>query len=191
MMVGTFTRVAIPALWLGWILYWIIAAGNVKETRWHEPRHERIRHSLPFLIAFGLIIVPGWRLGVLGYRFLPDTSILPLIGTAIVALALGFACWARVHLGRNWSGTITLKEDHALITTGPYAFVRHPIYTGILFGFVGTALAIGEWRGLLAIVSILIGIEVRCSAEERKMRETFPNYDDYVRRTKRLVPFIY
>jgi protein-S-isoprenylcysteine O-methyltransferase Ste14 len=187
----SFSRYAIPLLWLGWIAYWIVAAGNVKATRWHEPQRERLRHSLPFVAAFLLIAMPGGRLGVLGYRFLPDTRILPLIGTAIVALGLGFACWARVHLGRDWSGTITLKEDHSLVTTGPYGLVRHPIYTGMLFGFIGTALAIGEWRGILGTICILIGIEVRCSAEERKMRETFPEYDDYVRRTKRLIPFIY
>jgi protein-S-isoprenylcysteine O-methyltransferase Ste14 len=190
-MVGTFTRIAIPVLWLAWILYWIFAAANVKATRWNEAPRDRLRHSLPFVLAFILLVLSGRHLGILGHRFVPDTWELPLVGTVIVALGLGLACWARVHLGRNWSGTITLKEDHALVTTGPYGFVRHPIYTGLLFAFAGTALGIGEWRGIVGTALLFVGIEVRCSAEERKMRETFADYDDYVRRTKRLIPFIY
>lgn len=182
---------AIAIFWIAWFLYWLIAAANVKSARWREPLSQRWRHSIPFFLAAVLMIPTNPPWGVLRHRFIPFSPALPTIGALIVAVSLGFAVWARLHLGRDWSGTITLKEDHRLVTTGPYAFVRHPIYTGLLFAFVGTALAIGEWRCALATVFLVAGILVRCSAEEAKMRETFPDYDDYAGRTKRLIPFLY
>ena len=81
-------------------------------------------------------------------RFLPQTMIAYWIGLFMVVVGLAFAVWARRHPGRNWSGMVTVKEDHELIRTGPYAMVRHPIYTGLLFAILGTAVAIGDWHGL-------------------------------------------
>ena len=101
------------------------------------------------------------------------------------------AIWARVALGRNWSGTVTIKQYHQLIRTGPYSVVRHPIYSGLLLALLGTALAVGETRGLVALAgAFLMGI-FKARTEERFMIEQFGSqYEDYRKRTKALVPFI-
>jgi protein-S-isoprenylcysteine O-methyltransferase Ste14 len=95
-----------------------------------------------------------------------------------------------MHLGRNWSATVTVKESHTLIRTGPYRYVRHPIYSGILLALLGTAVAIGERRGFVAVAVALVGIAWKASVEERRMRETFPEYAQYRRKTAALVPFV-
>ena len=99
--------------------------------------------------------------------------------------------WARVHLGRNWSGIVTVKEGHELITGGPYAIVRHPIYTGLLLAFIGSALARGEWRGVLAVAVVLAALWRKLGLEERWMREQFGSaYQAYSQRVAALVPFL-
>ena len=145
-------------------------------------------------------LIPGlWLLWIRGdaedgwlfQRFLTRSVTLFWIGTAITAAALSFSAWARMHLGRNWSATVTVKQDHELIRTGPYAIVRHPIYTGVLFGFIGTALAIGQWRGVLAVVIVFVAFWRKLRLEERWMSETFgEEYRRYRARTRALVPFL-
>jgi len=101
------------------------------------------------------------------------------------------AAWARRYLGTNWSSTVTIKEGHELVTAGPYAIVRHPIYTGLILAFVGTALAIGEWRAVLAAVLGVIAFWRKLSLEERWMREQFgERYQAYSRRVPALIPFV-
>jgi protein-S-isoprenylcysteine O-methyltransferase Ste14 len=95
-------------------------------------------------------------------------------------------------LGGNWSGTITVKEGHTLITTGPYRSVRHPIYTGMIVALLGTALAIGAPYGFVGTGLVLLGFIVKLSVEEARMRETFPaEYADYCRHTARLIPGVF
>ena len=96
-----------------------------------------------------------------------------------------------MHLGRNWSATVTVKQDHELIRTGPYTSVRHPIYTGVLFGFIGTALAVGQWRGVLAVAIVFVAFWRKLRIEERWMNETFgEQYRQYRARTRALIPFL-
>ena len=96
---------------------------------------------------------------------------------------------ARRWLGRNWSGTVTVKHDHELVTGGPYGIVRHPIYTGLLGGFIGSAIALGEWRGLVAVVLVLIAFMRKIRLEERWMQERFGDaYRRYRQRVPALVP---
>ena len=111
-----------------------------------------------------LLAVRGPWLPWLGTRFLPDTMIVYLLGLLMVVAGLAFAIWARVHLGRNWSGTVTVKENHELIRSGPYAIVRHPIYTGLLLAVLGTAIVFGEWRGLLAFCFLTIALSAQTAA---------------------------
>ncbi len=184
-------RASIPVLWISLLAYWLAAARNVKVTRWQEPAGRRWMHGLPFLLAAGLIIPPNPDWGFLVGQYMPVTTASTLIGTLIVAFGLGFAVWARRHLGRDWSGTITVKEDHSLIRTGPYRFVRHPIYTGLLLGFAGTAIAVGQWRSLIATALFTLGVLIRCRVEEKKMGETFRDYEDYRRHTWALIPYLY
>jgi protein-S-isoprenylcysteine O-methyltransferase Ste14 len=113
------------------------------------------------------------------------------LGLLLTIAGLLFACWARVVLGRNWSGVVQLKQDHELIEAGPYHYVRHPIYSGLLLAFLGTALMIGEWRALLAAAIIAISFWRKLRLEERWLGEYFgAAYADYMRRVKALVPGI-
>src|SRR5262249_42528448 len=125
-------------------------------------------------------------------RFLPDSALLTTLGLLLTTVSISFAILARRQLGRYWSGTITIKADHRLIRSGPYMLSRHPIYTGIVFGMLGTAIAIGEWRGLLAFLLTLIAYARKIPLEERWLSEEFGGeYDDYRREVKALIPFIF
>ena len=142
-------RYLFPVMWLSWAAYWLAASHNSKATARSESAASRLLHIVLVLLASFLLWIPNLPIAALGGRFLP-LAIWPFwFGAALTLAGLLFTVWARVHLGRNWSATITLKEDHSLITSGPYRTVRHPIYSGLLLGFVGSALARGEWRGVL------------------------------------------
>jgi protein-S-isoprenylcysteine O-methyltransferase Ste14 len=181
----------IAALWAIWLVGWLTAALNVKRTRWKEPRATAVYNRLPVLVGMVMLVDPHWLPAALSHRFMPPGPLLPFIGTILVGAGLAFTGWARWHLGRNWSGNVTVKEGHTLVRTGPYRLVRHPIYTGIVVALLGTALAIGAAYGFIAAALILIGFIAKLSVEEARMRETFPEYTDYCRHTARLVPGVY
>jgi protein-S-isoprenylcysteine O-methyltransferase Ste14 len=112
------------------------------------------------------------------------------IGFAVLLAGVALAVWARVHLGRNWSGTVTVKQDHELIRSGPYGYVRHPIYTGLIAGLIGTAICSGTLRAAIGVAIISAALYVKSRTEERFMRETFPGqYERYRAAVPALVPF--
>ena len=179
------------AMWASWGAYWLALWLNVKANARREPLASRLLHIVPLMLAFLLLARPGIPVPLLRERFLPLAEWPFWIGAAITAGGLLFAVWARVHIGRNWSGTVTIKEGHELVTTGPYAMVRHPIYSGLLLAFVGSAAARGEWRGVLAVLIALWALWGKLRLEERWMREQFGEaYETYSRRVAALVPFI-
>jgi protein-S-isoprenylcysteine O-methyltransferase Ste14 len=178
-------------LWLAWLAYWIIAARNVKATQRRESLSSRLVTVVLTVLAAALLAFRGQPLQWLNVRFLPQTMVAHWLGLLMVVVGLAFAVWARVHLGRNWSGTVTVKEGHELIRTGPYGLVRHPIYTGLLLAILGTAIAFGEWRGLLALVFLTVAFLFKLRREERFMSENFPNdYPRYRAEVPALIPFI-
>jgi protein-S-isoprenylcysteine O-methyltransferase Ste14 len=180
---------SLAILWLGWLAYWVIASAGTKTTARAESWQSRVAYSLPLWAAAILLI--GRDFGVLSLRFLPATAWLPVVGVILTAGGLAFAIWARRHLGSNWSGEVTVKEGHELIRSGPYALTRHPIYTGLSLAFLGTAIAIGEWRALIAVALAAGSFWYKLGIEERVMRETFgPAYDAYARDVKALIPFV-
>ena len=184
-------RYLFPAMWLTWLGYWLAAARNVKVTARSESHVSRLLHLVPLAIAAALLMPPRTAIPVLGERFLPLGRWPFWLGAALTLAGLLLAVWARAHLGANWSGTVTIKQNHELITSGPYRFVRHPIYSGLLLAFVGTALARAEWRGVLAVVLVVWALWRKLRTEEQRMREHFgPAYDEYARRTPALIPFI-
>jgi protein-S-isoprenylcysteine O-methyltransferase Ste14 len=112
------------------------------------------------------------------------------IGVALVIAGLAFAIWARVHLGGNWSGTVTIKQGHELIRSGPYAYVRHPIYTGLITALLGTTLASGTVHAAIGLAIIAVSFVHKSRIEEGFMRETFPGaYQRYSAEVPALIPF--
>jgi protein-S-isoprenylcysteine O-methyltransferase Ste14 len=185
-------RHLVPAVWIAWIVYWRISAAGVKSAQRRESPASRAAHLVPILIAALLLWVnpiPGG--GVLFERFLPRSYGAYWTGTLLLALGLAYSVWARVTIGRNWSATVTVKEDHELVRSGPYARVRHPIYSGLLLGFIGTAIVRGEWRGVLAALIVLAALWRKLRLEERWMTETFGDeYRHYREHTAALIPYL-
>lgn len=178
-------------LWIGWVCYWWVASFNVKTATRREDLSSRLWTLVPVAIGGALLGINYSWLPSLYVRFLPVAAWPFWIGAVLASIGMLFALWARHSLGGNWSGTVTIKAGHELIITGPYAVVRHPIYTGILLALTGLAIAEGEWRSVLGVAIITAGLWYKLSLEERWMREQFGNvYEDYCHRVPGLIPFI-
>jgi protein-S-isoprenylcysteine O-methyltransferase Ste14 len=184
-------RYLFPAMWLSWAAYWWASSRNVKSAVRHESVASRLSHIGPLVLAAILLSMPTVPVRFLGERFLPLATWPFVVAAALTAAGLLFAVWARRYLGANWSVTVTIKEGHELIVTGPYALVRHPIYTGILLAFVGSAMAIGEWRGALAVALASLALCRKLRLEERWMQQQFGEaYRAYCQRVPTLIPFL-
>ncbi|HEV2327159.1 MAG TPA: isoprenylcysteine carboxylmethyltransferase family protein [Verrucomicrobiae bacterium] len=124
------------------------------------------------------------------WQLWPQNEITFWTGAVVMLAGLGFAVWARIHLGRFWSGVITLKEGHRLIRSGPYQFVRNPIYTGILTGVAGTAVALGEVYGLVFLAIFFAVYSWKIHREQRLLAGEFgEEYTEYCRDVPALVPY--
>ena len=185
-----FLRELHPALWLAWMIYWLISARGSKRTVRRETGRERVPYTIPLALAALLFFAPGLR-GQLGHLLWPRSHAIYGLGTALLVAGLSFTVWARLVLGRNCIGTVTVKQDHELIQGGPYRWVRHPIYTGLLVALTGSALAEDRWSALAAVALAVGSCWIKLLREEAWMRETFgEKYQAYCARTARLVPFI-
>jgi protein-S-isoprenylcysteine O-methyltransferase Ste14 len=183
-------RHIISGLWLAWALYWLVSALSNKTTVRREPLGSRLAYVLPLLIGAWLILWRQLPWEWLNERLWPRSLAAYWIGVALLAAGLGFSVWARVYLGRNWSGSVTVKADHELIRTGPYAYVRHPIYTGLIAALLGTAIASGTLRAALGLLIVVASFLYKLRLEEAFMRETFPDqYPGYAASVPRLIPF--
>lgn len=184
-------RYVFPAMWLTWATYWWVAALGAKQTERREPAWSLLLHILPLMIAGWLLWAHRLPGSFLNERMFPWTPWAFGAAALVTATGLMFAVWARIYLGRNWSGTVTIKQDHELIVGGPYAIVRHPIYSGLLIALFGSAAARGEWRGLLAVLIAWATLRRKLRFEERWMAERFgPQYESYSRRVPALVPYL-
>ncbi len=180
-----------PALWAAWFLYWWWAGRSAHKAESSETKLSRGLHLALLAVSFLLLFSPAFGFGLMGRRLWPESTAAAWAGVGVTVLGLLFTVWARVHLGRYWSGEVQIKQGHRLITTGPYAFVRHPIYTGFLLAVVGSVVSLGEARGLVVIAATLIAFWRKLRIEEAVLaREFGGEYAVYRGRTKALIPFV-
>jgi protein-S-isoprenylcysteine O-methyltransferase Ste14 len=125
-----FESTVIPTLWLAWIVYWAISALRTRAVRRRESTGLHLSHTLPLLLGIALLVTPRWLPGWLSEHALPRTDLSYWLGVTLLVAGLALSVWARHHIAGWWSSAVTLKRDHELIRTGPYRWVRHPIYSG-------------------------------------------------------------
>jgi protein-S-isoprenylcysteine O-methyltransferase Ste14 len=159
--------------WVAFGLYWLIAARRVKAARTTESPGYRVFRLLLLTITFILLFAKWIAVGFLGHSFLPRALPLAYIGFISALAGLAIAIWARMYLGQYWSDKIVLKVDHQLVRSGPYARMRHPIYSGVLLGVAGSALLVDEWRGVLAFVVLLTNYIVKAKREDKILADAF------------------
>ena len=175
-------RTAIAIVWVVFWLYWLASATTAKASVRGRRRFRLL--GLTAVAVFVLIrVLHGGGLDV-------HSPILGAIGAVLFASGLALAVWARVYLGSNWGMPMTERAEPELVTSGPYRFVRHPIYSGLLLALVGTALA----TNILGLaIALVLGAYFLYAAtvEERNLTATFPTaYPAYREHTKKLIPFL-
>ncbi|HEV8039386.1 MAG TPA: isoprenylcysteine carboxylmethyltransferase family protein [Bryobacteraceae bacterium] len=184
-------QIFVDAAWVAVGIVWLIGAARTKRTAQAQSSGSRLVHISLATVAFVLLFSPITAIGPLAGRFVPNSAVIAYAGLAMTLAGTGFAIWARVFLGRNWSAIVTIKEQHQLIQSGPYAVVRHPIYSGFLLGLLGSALVLGEVRGLVALPLAFLAWWSKSRLEEKFMRQCFgAEYAAYQQRVKALIPFV-
>jgi len=171
--------------WVAFWIYWLAASAGAKpgQSRW-------VRFA-GFRVAVLLLILLLLRLRVFKGHAVTRDPVLWGIGLAMFVLGLGLAVWARIYIGRNWGMPMSTKDDPELVTTGPYRTIRHPIYTGIILGMIGTAIAVSVYW-LVAVVVLGAYFVYSAFVEERNMAKLFPGaYPEYKQSTKMLIPFVF
>jgi protein-S-isoprenylcysteine O-methyltransferase Ste14 len=183
----------ISAVWGVFWVIWLLLAFTSKRTVQRQTSGSRTLQMVLVLIGV-IFIFDFWNFFTQGWltaRLFPRTPFWALFGAALTVAGVLLCFWARAILGKNWSGTVTIKQDHELILHGPYAFVRHPIYTGLLMGMLGTAIVYGLARCLVGVFILGLGFWIKSQTEEKFMLQQFgERYMQYRRDVRALIPFI-
>jgi protein-S-isoprenylcysteine O-methyltransferase Ste14 len=176
--------------WCIFFVVWVVNAARTKATAERQSAAAMLAHRLPVGLGWWLMIIPKWG-SDMNRQILPHTTFLAMISVVLCVCGLIFTIWARQTLAGNWSADVTFKQNHELIRTGPYHIVRHPIYTGLLVMWLGTAILLGEVRGFLSLLLVAVGFWIKLHQEERLMLQHFPDaYPVYRREVKALIPFV-
>lgn len=179
----------LAALWIVFAAIWLVSAFNTKGYA-QKKAHSLIAHFSALLVIVAVLRVRFIRHFFAGIEHAIWTPALASIGLVLVGLGIGFAVWARVQLGRNWGTPMSLKQNPELITGGPYEYVRHPIYGGILVAMLGSTLVSIWW--IVALVLLTAYFVWSANTEEKIMTAQFPQrYPGYAKRSKMFIPFIF
>ena len=179
-------------LWIGFLVLWTAGALVQKRTLRKEPISSRLLQLCLCGVAYMLLASPQLNFGLLAAPFVPGNIFFSLSGLSLTILGFAFAIWARVFLGGNWSSGVTIKADHELVRNGPYALVRHPIYSGTLLTLLGTAIVFQVMRGLLAFGVGCLALRIKSRREEVFMMQEFgAEYVGYMKTVKALIPFVW
>jgi len=175
--------------WVTFLVVWAVGAFRTKRSSRRQSLQSILVQRAVVVLAVIIAVLP---FEALNWPFLPSSPAVTLAATAATVLGVGFAIWARVYLGSNWSMNVTVKAEHTLVRGGPYAWVRHPIYTGMILGLLGTAAVHKEVRYLLAAALIAVMFLLKIAIEERFMAEEFgEQYATYRHEVKALIPFVW
>lgn len=175
--------------WIVFAVYWAIGAFKTRRTAKKESFAARYGVMAIEVIGFYLLFSGDAGIGVLARQVVVRTFDLRLLGVVLIWIGIAIALWARWHLGQYWSGRITIKEGHKLIRTGPYARLRHPIYTGLVLAAMGTAMEIDRWRGVASVCVILLGFCIKARREEALLTKEFgAEFNAHRRATGFLLP---
>lgn len=181
-------RLVIDLCWAVFVVVWAVSALFVKRTVERSLGWARLA-ALGVVVALYVVVrpFPGLR-----RELWTRTPVVGLVATLLTLVGLAIALWARAALGRNWSGTIAFKQDHELILRGPYAWVRHPIYSGLLLMALGTAVESTRLSSFIFLGVLVVVLMLKARAEEQLMLRHFPDaYADYRRHVKALIPGVW
>jgi protein-S-isoprenylcysteine O-methyltransferase Ste14 len=184
------TNTIILGCWIVFFVYWIISAFGVKRIAERQSLAANLAHRIPVALGYWLLAffqMPPW----LKVQVIPRTDFTMAIGAAICVAGLFVTIWARITLAGNWSSDVTFKQDHELIRAGPYRYVRHPIYTGLLLMALGTAIVATQLHCWLGVLAFGAGFWIKLCQEERLLLRHFPDqYPQYQKEVKALIPGI-
>jgi len=185
----------VPALivlgcWIAFIVYWLASAGNVKAVAERKSFASSLAYRVPLVVGVALSVKFHLPCPLLMLPVTPFTVVTFWTGPVICVAGLCVAIWARRTLAGNWSRNVTFKEGHQLIRAGPYRFVRHPIYTGVLLMCLAPPIQFGRLHHWLGFAAICLGVWVKLKQEESVMLQHFPEYSGYRQEVKALVPFV-
>ncbi len=176
------------APWALLAAWWLVRAFGTARTETRETPRQRLTHLL--LIGAAVLFLVATP-EPLRRRLWPPSLPLVYVGFALEVAGVAFAIWARQHLGRLWSGTVTLKEGHRIVQSGPYRLARHPIYTGLIMAMVGVALGRRDLAGVVALGLFTLGLLRKVAIEEALLSGRFgADYDAYRGKVRAIIPFI-
>ena len=183
---------AAAVIWLALVLVWVAGALRTKRTVKNQSSAWQVLYTVILVVGVYLIFAKQIGIPWLDRQLFSVTVPIALAGLLVVLMGVVFSIWARLMLGDNWSNRVTVKENHTLVRSGPYRIVRHPIYSGILLGMLGSALQRGEMRSFVGVIICVLSFWLKTRAEEQFMVQTFgEEYLQYRHEVKALAPFIF